>query len=303
MSTRPPPPPKLETSEEPDSTPGLVPGRPLWQQFLIGAIVVLLIVGVILLVVRVWAVPALQSRGADAGVAGEATLGALQTQEALTPRPTATSAVAPVVQPTAVPTNVPTPAVTTAPAAVPTPIPTVQPTAAPTAAAVAQPVETATAATSATAPGAEVVEVNGTPVLESNGTPVPLPTAAPDVAAAVSGAYLQYWSVRSDALLNLDPTGLDQVAAGDELSALNKDISDLSGQGKALKTDVEHHMSVLTVFDDKALVSDRIRDSSVFVSPDTLQPLTGQPSPDQAPETTIVYELALLDGTWKVING
>jgi hypothetical protein len=103
--------------------------------------------------------------------------------------------------------------------------------------------------------------------------------------------------------LNLDPTGLDQVAAGDELSALNKDISDLSGQGKALRTDVEHHMSVLTVFDDKALVSDRIRDSSVFVSPDTLQPLTGQPSPDQAPETTIVYELALLDGTWKVING
>jgi hypothetical protein len=294
----------LETLEGPEPTPGLVPGRPLWQQFLIGAIGVLLIVGAILLVVRVWVVPALQSRGSDAGVAGEATLSALQTQEALTPRPTATSAVAPVAQPTALRTNGPTPVATAAPAVAPTPIFTVQPTAAPTTAAVAQPVETTTAATSATVPGAEVVEVNGTPVLEANGTPIPLPTAAPDVAAAVSGAYLQYWSVRADALLNLDPANLDQVAAGDELSALNRDITDLSGQGKALRTDVQHDMSVLTVFDDKALVSDRIRDSSVSVDPDTHQTLPGQitpASPDEAPQLASLYQLELLDGQWKVV--
>ena len=58
------------------------------------AVGVLLVVGAILLVVRVWAIPALQSRGADAGIAGEATLAALQTQQALTPRPTATGAAA-----------------------------------------------------------------------------------------------------------------------------------------------------------------------------------------------------------------
>src|SRR5437868_10115488 len=108
MSTRPPRPPQLETPEEHDWGAGLLPGRPLWQQFLIGAIGVLLIVGVILLVVRVWAVPALQSRGSDAGIAGEATLAALQTQQALTARPTVTSIVAPAVQPTALPTKAPT---------------------------------------------------------------------------------------------------------------------------------------------------------------------------------------------------
>jgi hypothetical protein len=298
-------------SVTPQRPPGLGPpdghnaplwpsGRPLWQQFLIGAVVVLLMVGVILAVVRLWAIPTLQSRGSDAGVAGAATLGALQTQQALTPGPTA----APVVQPA--PPTAPTLAPTPAPALAPTVVPTVQPTRAPTVVSVAQPVQTSTGAATAAPPGAVVVEVNGTPVLEANGTPLPLPTAATDVAAAVSNAYLRYWSVRSDALLNLDPTGLDQVAAGDELSALNKDISNLGGQGRALKTDVQHHMSVLTVFDDKALVSDRIRDSSVFVSPETQQPLPGQvapASPDEAPEMTIVYELALIDGTWKVTNG
>src|SRR6266536_3913139 len=124
MSTRPPRPPQLETPEEHDRAAGLVPGRPLWQQFLIGAIGVLLIVGVILLVVRVWATPALQSRGTDAGIAGEATLAALQTQQALTPRPTATSAVAPAVQPTAAPTTAPTPVATVAPVVAPTTVPT-----------------------------------------------------------------------------------------------------------------------------------------------------------------------------------
>ena len=79
-------PPGVGPPNERDTTPW-VPGRPLWQQFLIGAVGVLLVVGAILLAVRFWAIPALQSRGADTGIAGEATLAALQTQQALTPRP------------------------------------------------------------------------------------------------------------------------------------------------------------------------------------------------------------------------
>src|SRR6266702_8215052 len=130
-------PPGVGPPNERDTTPW-VPGRPLWQQFLIGAVGVLLVVGAILLVVRFWAIPALQSRGSDAGIAGEATLAALQTQQALTPRPTVTSVVAPAVQPTALPTKAPTPLATTAPAVAPTTIPTAQPTPAPTVAAVAQ---------------------------------------------------------------------------------------------------------------------------------------------------------------------
>jgi len=95
------------------------------------------------------------------------------------------------------------------------------------------------------------------------------------------------------------------VAAGDELAELQKNIEDLRAQGRALNTDVQHHMSVLTVFDDKALVSDRVRDSSVYVSREDHQPLPGQlspSSPDQAPEVTSVYQLQLVNGTWKVIS-
>src|SRR6266851_5990306 len=109
-------PPGVGPPNERDTTPW-VPGRPLWQQFLIGAVRVFLVVGAILLAVRFWAIPALQSRGADTGIAGEATLAALQTQQALMPRPAATSAVAPAVQPAVAQT----PAVT----AVPTPAPAV----------------------------------------------------------------------------------------------------------------------------------------------------------------------------------
>src|SRR6266536_2225731 len=111
-------PPGVGPPNERDTTPW-VPGRPLWQQFLIGAVGVLLVVGVVLLVVRFWAIPALQSRGADNGIAGEATLAALQTQQALTPRPAATSAVVP----TLAPTSQPTPQATTAPVAQATELP------------------------------------------------------------------------------------------------------------------------------------------------------------------------------------
>ena len=300
MSVTPQRPPGLGPPDGHD-TPPWPSGRPLWQQFLIGAVGILVVVGVILIVVRLWAIPALQSRDAEVGVAGEATLAALQTQQALTPRPTPT--VAPMVQPTTAPTVAQTLAPTPAPAVAPTGVPTVQPTA--TVAAVVQPAEITSPAPTAPPLVGDVVEVNGTPVLAVNGTPLPLPTARPDVAAAVSDAYQRYWSVRADALLRLDPTGLDQIAAGDELAALDKNIEDLRAQGRAVKTDVQHHMSVLTVFEDKALVSDRVRDSSVYVSREDHQPLPGQvapSSPDQAPEVTSIYELELVDGTWKVVS-
>src|SRR5713226_3863774 len=125
-------PPGVGPPSEHDTTPW-VPDRPLWQQFLIGAVGVLLVVGAILLVVRFWAIPALQSRGADTGIAGEATLAALQTQQALTPRATATSAVAPAVQPAVAPTAARTPAATAVPTPAPVLAPTSQPTPQPTA--------------------------------------------------------------------------------------------------------------------------------------------------------------------------
>jgi hypothetical protein len=297
MSVKPQRPPGLGPPDGHNTSPW-PSGRPLWQQFLIGAVVVLLVVGVILAVVRLWAIPTLQSRGSDAGVAGAATLGALQTQQALTPRPTTTSLVAPALQPTSAAT--PTAGITTLPTVVlapaPTAAPTARPTAQPTAASAAQPTRLPGSATSAT----------GTVVPSLNGTPYPLPTAPPDVTAAVSQAYLRYWSVRADALLSLDPAGLDQVAAQDELAALESNIESDRAQGRALKTDVQHQFSVLTVIDDQAVVTDHFRDSSIYVAAGTRDPLPGQvapASPDQAPEVGVLYKLQLIDGTWKVVQG
>ena len=294
-------PPGVGPPSEHDTTPW-VPGRPLWQQFLMGGVGVLLVVGAILLVVRFWAIPALQSRGADAGIAGEATLTALQTQQALTPRPAATSAVAPAVQPAVAPTAAPTPAVTTVPAPAPAVAPTLAPTAQPTPQTIVIP-----AAQSTTAPSSAPATAGlGTEVPTADGTPYPLPTASPEVAVAVSDAYMHYWSVRADALLALDSSGLDQVAAGDELAALDKNIDSFREQGRALRTDVQHQFSVLTVINDQAVVTDHFRDSSIYVDPVTHEPLPGQVapgSPDEAPEIGVLYKLELIDEAWKVVQG
>ena len=220
-------PPGVGPPNERGTTPW-VPGRPLWQQFLIGAVGVLLVVGAILLAVRFWAIPALQSRGADTGIAGEATLAALQTQQALTPRPTATSAVAPAVQPTLAPTAARTPAVTTVPTPVPAVAPTLAPTSQPTPLAIVIPAAQPTAAPSS----ASATAGASTSVPAANGTPYPFPTASSEVAAAVSDAYLHYWSVRADALLALDSSALDQVAAGDELAALDRTSKPFVGRGE-----------------------------------------------------------------------
>ena len=294
-------PPGVGPPNERDTTPW-VPGRPLWQQFLIGAVGVFLVVGAILLAVRFWAIPALQSRGADTGIAGEATLAALQTQQALTPRPAATSAVAPAVQPTVAPTAARTPAVT----AVPTPAPAVAPTLAPTSQPTPQTI-VIPAAQSTTAPSSAPATAGlGTEVPTADGTPYPLPTASPEVAAAVSDAYMHYWSVRADALLALDSSGLDQVAGGGELAALDKNIESFRGQGRALRTDVQHQFSVLTVINDQAVVTDHFRDSSIYVDPVTHVPLPGQVapgSPDEAPEVGVLYKLELINEAWKVVQG
>jgi hypothetical protein len=145
----------------------------------------------------------------------------------------------------------------------------------------------------------------GTEVPTANETPYPLPTPSLDMAKAVSEAYLRYWTVYSNALFTLDPSGLDEVTAGDALMAIDQDIDSDRAQGRALKIDVQHNFSVLTVISDQAVVEDHFRDNSVYVDPVSHDPLPGQvtsPSPDKAPESGVLYKLELLDGTWKVVQ-
>jgi len=146
----------------------------------------------------------------------------------------------------------------------------------------------------------------GTGLPTANGNPNSLPTPSPEMMKAVSEAYLQFWSVYTNAFLTLDPTPLDQVAAGDELTVLQHDIEANRSQGRALKTDVQHQFAVIVAIKDQAVVTDDIRDSSIYVDPETQELLPGQvapTSPDQASEYKGVYRLQLINNTWKVVEG
>jgi hypothetical protein len=174
------------------------------------------------------------------------------------------------------------PTATALPTGRPTPAPTAQPTALPRA---------------ATEPSAAAAVQ--TPEQS------PLPTVAPDLRREVETAYSHYWDARAQAVWTLDPAALDDVATGDELLALQRDVDQLRTDGRAIKAEVEHQFTVVSVAGDEAQVADRLRDFSIYVDASTKEPLPGQVRPDEAnaPLSTILYFLHNEGGTWKVERG
>jgi hypothetical protein len=158
-------------------------------------------------------------------------------------------------------------------------------TATPTAVAVAVAPPTATAV-----PTATVVLPTATPSLE--------PTVEPALAADVGRAYQIYWRIRGQALLNLDPTQLDQVMDGDHLEVVQRRIEELRAEGRAIKTVVTLNYNVVEADADKAVVVDNIDDRSYYVKAGTEQPLT-------EPSSGVMLAMFRLDkssGVWKVVN-
>jgi hypothetical protein len=248
-------PPRTQIEEGGQEPPPARAARPLWQAVLLfggGLIVFFLVVGFAL---RTWVVPAMSGASSQPSPA-QATLAALQTQEAVRPVATAVVAAAP--------------AQTPAPAAAPVLVPAAAPT---------SPPRTAAQASATSVPTAE---------------PTAMPTVPPDLAADVSQAYLQYFQVSSDALRSLNPAGLDSVATGDELQFLLNEIQQDRAAGRALDTSVQHSFVVVSAGGDQAEVADDYRDSSIFVDPSTGVPLPGQvrpTSPQTAPEAKELYHL------------
>jgi hypothetical protein len=132
------------------------------------------------------------------------------------------------------------------------------------------------------------------------------PIVDPQVAEEVGRAYLRYWDVTAQSLRDLDTSNLSQVATDGELAALEKNIEDLRGQGKAIDTVVEHHYYVMWNQGEQAQVVDRYRDGSVFIDPNTKQVLPGEErpqNPEDAPERSVVYLLQRDGDGWKVVGG
>ena len=192
------------------------------------------------------------------------------------------------VVPTPSPVAVATPTVlpVAAAAVVQASTPTVAPTSVPVTATAPPAAATATVAPSQAAPAA------------AEGTPTELPTVEPALADEVGKAYVTFWRVRSQAVLELDSSHLPEVMAGDYLQNFESHLDGLRMQSRAIKTQVTLNYNVVKVSSEVAIVHDRIEDGSFYIDPGTQKPLT-DPANDQV---MIEFSMAKFDGVWKVTD-
>jgi hypothetical protein len=155
--------------------------------------------------------------------------------------------------------------------------------------------------TAALTPLVQVGDAGATPAVASAATaetPKPLPTVEPTLAAEVSSAYERYWQVRSEALLDLDKTHLSEAMSGDHLASTSQLIDELSGENRAIQTNVDHDYEVIQASEESAEVYDDYLSSSYYVDPRSGKELT-DPATD---ELRVLYQLIHTDGVWKVVD-
>lgn len=146
----------------------------------------------------------------------------------------------------------------------------------------------------------------------STSTPVSSPTASsvqlpPGVHVAsspeereIEQAYLKYWQVYSDAVLNLDTSHLHEVLAGPALQWVTDEVNGLKAQGRPVKIDVQHAYGFSRVTATSATVVDQYVSQSVYIDPTTRQPLPRTGSPSHVLQS---FDFEKIDGTWKVVGG
>jgi len=126
----------------------------------------------------------------------------------------------------------------------------------------------ATVARAETAPNSDVSAITAHSTLAS-------PTA--EQTSEIGLAYSQFIDVIHDARVNLDPARLTDVAAGNELDALRREIEQDRALGRPLQVRAEQESAfVLGVQDDRADVA--------------------------APGGSLIYRLQRIDGVWKVVD-
>jgi|SRR5579859_2684438 len=163
----------------------------------------------------------------------------------------------------------------------------------PTPTALAQPLASPTAS-----PAAITVAATPTPSADSSPTLQPLPTVEPALADEVGRAYVMFWRVRSQALLELDSTHLSEVMGGDYLQNFIARLDDLQLQGRAIKTQIVLNYTIAQATHDAATVIDRLEDSSFYIVPGTEEPLSEQVSD----VLLIEFKLVRTGEVWKVVD-
>jgi hypothetical protein len=128
--------------------------------------------------------------------------------------------------------------------------------------------------------------------------PTALPTVEPVLADEVGKAYVTYWRVRSQALLELDPVHLPDVMDGEYLNQFETQLKSLQMQGRAIKTQVTLNYVVVQASNETATIHDRVEDDSFYVVPGTQDPLT----PPANDVLRLELKLRKSEGSWKVID-
>jgi hypothetical protein len=130
-------------------------------------------------------------------------------------------------------------------------------------------------------------------------TPSPTATASPE--QAVLEAYRRFWEAYAVAVLNLDPTQIEGVAAADRLQGIQEEIEDLRRRGLAIRVNVTHNPMVVEVRGDRAVVYDEMVNNSFYVNAQTKEPRVASGSGIMLKDT--YYLQRMEDGSWKVIDG
>jgi hypothetical protein len=126
----------------------------------------------------------------------------------------------------------------------------------------------------------------------------PTPTASPE--EAVKEAYLHYWEVYGEALLNLDGSRLSEVMTGPRLERALQEIQQLEEQGRAVKIVVESRPVVVEVGSDEALVLDEYENRSYLIDAETKEPLSEPPTTGETIRDRVT--LTRVGDTWKVLD-
>lgn len=116
----------------------------------------------------------------------------------------------------------------------------------------------------------------------------------------VREAYEKYWDVLIQAYLDLDTSRLHEVTADPELTMTVQQIEDLRERGRAAKLEVEHHILIVRLSPDEAIIYDEYVNNSVFLDATTKQVL-----PTKAPPEVekISFRLKKFEDGWRVIDG
>ena len=300
--------------------------RASWRAFLVGLLIIALVVGAIMGVIRFAVLPHQDAEGEAQFVRAQSTISALQTQSALTPRPTAIPTLAPEALSTSAPaTNLAPAPLSTTGAAGATPV-SVAPLTAATA-----PEVTATSAPGATAASGPAVTTSAsratsasTPALAATSVPAQVATEQPPVATtpaasgsadderiplAVQGdvdpalvaelehAYWLYWQAQAQAYATLDVAPVREVGDDTEVNGTAKLIEQLRAEGHAGVLDVQHHAQLVSATDALAIIADDEESHSYYVNLETGQP--EEPKPPVT-ESKIERRFEKFGADWKV---